>query len=180
MDGEVRSALTYPSLLKWSALRPTADVKVRAQLAPGEPLCTREWGICSHLEQAGESGLVRSTAGCTKQSQHIKPTNGNTKKFLALCKYLAGCFEGVPTWQAHPKMSWHPPQLPTLTTPAPGNPFGSAGSPAVLAAGRAGDLGMWDALCLGTRSRAPGPGSPPQHYVMSLSSQRCPGLHVGA
>lgn len=178
MDGEVRSALTYPSLLRCSALRPTADVKVRSQLAPGEPLCTREWGICSHLEQAGKSGQIHSWL---HQAEPAHQTNQWQHQEIP-------CLVQIPSWvlwrgphmASTSKNELAPPYPPALTTPAPSNPFGSVGSPAVLAAGRAGDLETWDALCLGTRSRALGPVSPPQHYVMSLSSQQCLGLHVGA
>lgn len=136
-------------------------------------------GAFAHIRSRQESPAV-STAGCTKQSQHIKPANGNTKKFPALCKYLAGCFGGVPTWQAHPKRGWHPPPSPALTGLAPRNPSGSAGSPRVLAAGRAGHLGTWDALCPGTGSWVLGSHSLPRHCGVSLSSQQCLGLRVGA
>ena len=55
-----------------------------------------ENGASAHIWSRQGSPAV-SAAGCTKQSQRIKPANGNTKKLPALCKYLAGCFGGVPT-----------------------------------------------------------------------------------
>lgn len=127
MDGEVRSALTYPSLLRCSALRPTADVKVRAQLAPGEPLCTREWGICSHLEQAGKSGQIHSWL---HQAEPAHQTNQWQHQEIP-------CLVQIPSWvlwrgphmASTPKNELAPPISPRFDNAGPKQSFWFCGQP---------------------------------------------------
>lgn len=148
-------------------------MKDRARLGSEKLLCTREWGTCSHLEQAGKSGDTHNWLDQAEPANH--PSQRQHEEVSCLVQAPSWVLWRSPYMASAPKKGLSCPQ-PLLCQRRPqAVALGLQAAPRCWEPAGQEIQGVQKALLPGAGSRCP-----PWHRDASLGSQRCPSLHVGA